>query len=221
LNWTDNSLKEARFTIQRATSADFTQGLTTFNYVNPSTVAPNTVTFVDGNARRDTQYWYRVFAIGITVGDTQAYPGSLGFPTMSTDSVSNILPVYTGTTPPPLPAARLLHSVLAFRPPVTLSWTDNAPSVPNPTPETGFVVERCTVVSPATTCGNFAQIAAPGPLTGTGTVTYVDNTAGGGNTYAYRVKAVNAAGSSAYSNTISVQVTAIAAPTNLSNEHAT
>jgi hypothetical protein len=44
-------------------------------------------------------------------------------------------------------------------------------------------------------------------------VTYVDTTAAGGNTYSYRVKAVNGAGPSAYSNTISVRVTAIPAPT--------
>ena len=31
LTWTDNSIKEAGFTIQRATDANFTTGLTTFN----------------------------------------------------------------------------------------------------------------------------------------------------------------------------------------------
>ena len=72
---------------------------------------------------------------------------------------------------------------------MSLTWRDNA------TNETGFVVERCTGAG----CTNFAQIAAPGPKSGSGTnVTYVDTTVTGGNTYLYRVKAVNAIGSSAY-----------------------
>jgi predicted phage tail protein len=88
---------------------------------------------------------------------------------------------------------------------VSLTWTDNA------TNETGFAVERCTGAG----CTNFAQIAAPGPLSGTGSVTYVDTTVTAGNTYLYRVKAVNAIGPSNYSNTISVTVPAVpAAPTN-------
>ena len=165
LSWTDNSLKEARFTVQRATDANFTTGLTTFNYVNPSTVVPNTVTFQDTNATRDTRYWYRVYAMGRNVGDVQVYATSpIGFPTMSANSVSNTLQVNVGT-PPALPTAPADPTTLTAPsptgPPVSLTWTDNA------TNETGFVVERCTVVSPATTCGNFAQIAAPGPLTGT------------------------------------------------------
>ena len=45
LTWIDHSLKEARFTIQRATDANFTMGVTTFNYVNPATTVPSTVTF--------------------------------------------------------------------------------------------------------------------------------------------------------------------------------
>ena len=60
-------------------------------------------------------------------------------------------------------------------------------------------------------CTTFAQIAAPGPRNNTGTVTYVDTTVTAGNTYSYQVKAVNAAGSSAYTNIATVTVTA--APT--------
>ena len=89
LTWIDNSLKEARFTIQRATDANFTMGLATFNRVNSATTVPSTVTFADTPSRLICKYWYRVFAIGNTVGDTQAYTGSAGFPTMSIDSVSN------------------------------------------------------------------------------------------------------------------------------------
>ena len=68
----------------------------------------------------------------------------------------------------------------------------------------------------ATTCGSFAQIAAPGPRNGTGNVTYMDTTVTAGNTYFYRVWAVNAVGQSATpTNATSAIVPAIpAAPTN-------
>jgi FtsP/CotA-like multicopper oxidase with cupredoxin domain len=195
LAWTDNSIKEAGFTIQRATDANFTAGLRTFN------VAANTMTFQDNTVARNTRYWYRVFANGLPVGDLQ----TAGFPTMSADSVSNTLQVDVGTPPalPTVPADPTgLTAPSPSGPPVNLSWTDNANN------ETGFVVER------SDNGGAFAQIAAPGPLAGTGGVTYVDTTVTGGNTYSYRVKAVNTAGSSNYSNTMTVQVTAIPAPTN-------
>ena len=60
------------------------------------------------------------------------------------------------------------------------------------------MVERCSFVSPATTCTTFAQIAAPGPRTNTGSVTYIDATVTGGNSYLYRVAAFNAGGTSAF-----------------------
>lgn len=74
---------------------------------------------------------------------------------------------------------------------VALSFTDNA------TFETGFVVER------SRDGGAFSQVAAPAALSGTGTVTLTDTLPGPG-TYEYRVKAVNGASSSLWSNTASV-----------------
>ncbi|MGZ8447560.1 MAG: hypothetical protein ACXWWM_07240 [Candidatus Deferrimicrobiaceae bacterium] len=92
-----------------------------------------------------------------------------------------------------------------------LVWRDNA------TNETGFVLERCTVVPPATACSNFAQLATTGPRNGTGNVpAYLDTTVTVGNTYFYRVWAVNAIGrSAAPTNATSAAVPAIpAVPTN-------
>jgi hypothetical protein len=208
LTWTDTSIKEEGFAVQRAADANFTTGLTAFN------VGPNIVTFSDTTVVNNTAYWYRVFAIGATVGDTQAYPGSLGFPTMSADSVSNTLPVTVGVPTTNVPAdPTLLNATVQAGPRVRLRWRDNATT---PNPETGFAVERCTVVPPATICGNFAQIATPGPNTGTGNVTYFDTTVTPGNTYFYQVWAVNAVGRSLNpTNTDSAIVPAIpAAPTN-------
>jgi hypothetical protein len=98
-----------------------------------------------------------------------------------------------------------LTATVQSGPRVRLSWTDNASN------ETGFVVERCTGAG----CTGFAQIAAPGAKSGTGTVTYTDTTAAAGNIYLYRVKAVNGTVSSGYSNTSTAAVTVPAAPTNL------
>ena len=201
LTWTDNSLKEAGFTIQRATDENFTTGLRTF------TVGPNVVTYQDSSVARNTTYWYRVFARANPVGDTQVYPTSpIGFPTMSADSVPAKLQVVVGT--PPTAGVPADPTGLTAAPPtgpqVSLTWTDNA------TNETGFAVERCTGAG----CTNFAQIAAPGPRTGTGSVTYVDSTVAPATTYSYRVKAVNAIGSSGYATLANVVVPALpAAPT--------
>jgi hypothetical protein len=206
LTWIDNSIKEAGFTVQRASDASFTTGLTAFN------VGPNIVSFSDTTVASNAAYWYRVFAIGPVVGDTQVYPGSpLGFPTMAADSVSNTLPVVVGTPTTGVPAdPTLLTATVQPGPQVRLTWRDNA------TNETGFAVERCTAVAPATICTNFAQIALPGPRNGTGGVVYLDTTVTGGNSYSYQVWAVNAIGRSVNpTNATSVTVPAIpAAPTN-------
>jgi cellulose 1,4-beta-cellobiosidase len=173
------------------------------------------VGFADTTVASNTAYWYRVFAIGNTVGDTQAYPGSLGFPTMAADSVSNTLQVNVGTPPTGVPADPTnLTTLVQAGPRVRVRWRDNAANTPNP--ETGFAVERCTVVAPATTCNNFATIATPGPNGGTGLVTYFDTTVTPGNTYFYQVWAVNAIGRSTNpTNATSAVVPAIpAAPTN-------
>jgi len=187
LTWADNSLKEAKFTIQRASDANFATGLRTFDVVNPSTAVPSNVTYQDTTVAKDTKYWYRVFAIGNTVGDLQ----TAGFPTMSADSVSDVLPVQVGAVQGTPTAPNNLTATLQSGPQVSLTWRDNA------TNETGFVVERCTVVPPATTCSNFAQIAVPGPRNNTGNVTYVDTTVTAGKSYFYQVRAVNGAGVSA------------------------
>jgi len=182
LTWFDNSAKETQFTIERATNAGFTTGLTTFTYANPDPTTKGLVTFPDGTVANNTRYWYRVSAIGPTVGDL-ATPG---FPTMSADSVSNTIDVTLGTLPTALAAPTNLTATPQAGPQVSLTWRDNA------TTETGFVVERCTVVPPATSCSNFAQIATPGPRNNTGNVTYLDTTVTAGNTYNYQVKAVSA-----------------------------
>ncbi|MCX6081565.1 MAG: multicopper oxidase domain-containing protein [Chloroflexi bacterium] len=75
---------------------------------------------------------------------------------------------------------------------IRLTWIDNA------TTETGFNVER------STNGGAYVTIVTAPARTGTGSVTYTDNTVLSGNIYSYQVKAINGLNSSAYSNLVSV-----------------
>jgi FtsP/CotA-like multicopper oxidase with cupredoxin domain len=181
LTWTDNSINETNFRIERANEPTFTTGLATF------TVGQNVTTFVDTTIQNNRTYSYRVLASNV-VGDTQVYPTSpIGFPTMSADSkYSNTASIGAAAAVPADPTS--LGLTLLTGPQISLTWRDNA------TNETGFVVER------SINGGAFVQIATPGPRNNTGSVTYVDATVTGGNSYSYRVKAVNAAGPSGYSN---------------------
>jgi len=190
LNWVDNSSQEAGFTVQRALDATFASGLVTVATVPASAGTGATVTYRDTSPSRSSIYYYRVLANGEVVGDATM----AGFPTMSADSVSNTAgPINTFATATGPAAPTNLTATPQAGPKVSLTWRDNANN------ETGFVVERCSFVSPATTCSNnFAPIASPGPRNNTGNVTYIDATVTGGNSYLYRVAAYNAGGPSAY-----------------------
>jgi hypothetical protein len=61
LTWIDNSTNETGFTIQRATNALFTQGLTT------ATVGANVTTLTQTGLTPNTQYWYRIRANNGTI----------------------------------------------------------------------------------------------------------------------------------------------------------
>lgn len=107
----------------------------------------------------------------------------------------------TGVTPPPgLPADPTnLQAVLQAGPQVKLTWVDNS------TNETSFSIER------QVGAGSFSAIAT----VGANVTTYTQTTGvTAGNTYTYRVKAVNAAGSSGYAVSGPVPVLVPVAPTN-------
>jgi FtsP/CotA-like multicopper oxidase with cupredoxin domain len=84
LTWTDNSITETGFTIQRATNAGFTTNLVTY------TVGANTTTFQDPNQlAKKTTYYYRIIATN-TVGDAM----TPGFPTITANSApSNVVTI--------------------------------------------------------------------------------------------------------------------------------
>lgn len=75
-----------------------------------------------------------------------------------------------------------------------LSWTDIALD------ETSYVIERSS-----NNGANYSVLATRAA----NTIAYTDSTAKGGATYTYRVKAVNAAGSSAYGNPVSIVIPAV------------
>ena len=191
LTWTDNSLKEAGFTVQRATDANFTTGLTTFN------VAASAGAEHCDICRHNRREQYRLLVQGVRNRRSGRRHSSLsGFSSASPPCLPTLFPTHSRSwSGPPTTAVpadpTLLTATVQAGPQVSLTWRDNA------TNETGFAVERCTG-APAR-CTNFAQIAAPGPRNDTGNVTYVDTTVTAGNTYRYQVWAVNAVGRSASS----------------------
>jgi FtsP/CotA-like multicopper oxidase with cupredoxin domain len=101
LRWTDNSLSETAFVVQRATDSAFTVGVREFP------LAPNTTTYLDTTIGTATHY-YRVAARNV-VGDTEVYANSVGFPTKTVESYSNVM-----LQKPPVPVATITPTSLAF-----------------------------------------------------------------------------------------------------------
>ena len=80
LTWTDNSLDESGFTIQRADDSGFTTGIVNF------TVPMGVTLFTDDTIIPGEFYYYRIQANNV-VGDTTVYAApAVGFPTMSVNS---------------------------------------------------------------------------------------------------------------------------------------
>jgi hypothetical protein len=86
LTWTDNSINESGFTVQRATSLSgpwlsLTPGAPAIPGIG------STVTYTDNTVARRTSYYYQVIANNL-VGYTQQYAApAVGYPTYSADSV--------------------------------------------------------------------------------------------------------------------------------------
>jgi hypothetical protein len=85
--------------------------------------------------------------------------------------------------------------------PVHLSWADNSNN------ENDFVIERCDRINPTGAGPNTASCAGgwrPIGSVSSNTTTYVDRTTQKNQTYIYRVKATNSAGSSKYTDEVSI-----------------
>jgi len=115
LSWVDNANNETSFTLQRATNAGFTTGLTTFS------LGANVTTYPDTGVATKTTYYYRLRAVN-AVG------------------TSNWTSTVSALTPGRLPASPTnLRITDHTRVSIRIGWTDNADN------ETGFYIERSTV----------------------------------------------------------------------------
>lgn len=188
LSWTDNSINETSFLVQKTTDG------TTWRDVGTSTSPldqPNvhgTRTLTDpATYNPSVAVKYRVIAQN-TVGYGAEFPSL----TVKSDP-SDALVVGT----PPTAPTGLSATVGSAR--VTLTFTDRAAN------ESGFVIER------AVNSGTFSAIATAPARNGTGGVTFVDTTIQPLTQYTYRVAAVNVAGQSASSNAATVTIPALPA----------
>jgi predicted phage tail protein len=146
--------------------------------------------FTDPSSNVNSIYFYRLSALN-TIGAAVA-----GYPTMTAES-----PYATAIYGSAPSAPTNLSATVLTSSSVRLNWTDTANN------ESGFNVERCLGAG----CTNFA------PLLGTlaaNTRVFTDNTVSVGQTYVYRVSAVNAVGPSAFV-TVATTVGVPAAPTSL------
>ncbi len=187
LRWSDNSLNETAFIVQRALSS-------LGPWENLVVLPANTTTYSDPIGNTNQAFAYRVLAAN-TVGDTSIYAApSIGFPTITMESDFSNIVVAGGTQVLPPTAPTNLTAVLQNGPQVLLTWNDTAST------ETGFLIQR------ATDGVTFSNLVTVGARNGTGNVSYVDTTVFPGATFTYRVAAVNAGGLSAFSNLTSVAV---------------
>jgi len=182
LTWTDNSLNETGFTIQRAADAGFTTGLATF------TVGPDVRTYTDATIKNNQTYYYRLFASNL-VGDTTVYAApAIGFPHMTVDSAFSNTAVVGQGQPPAAPSN--LRTTAVTRTSVALAWNDNSNN------EDGFLIQRATNNGFSQGLTNFTA--------GANVTTFTDTTVSPNTRYYYRVRAFNGLGNSAFSNTVNV-----------------
>jgi titin len=195
LSWTDNSLSETAFVIQKSQDGGISWvevGRIDRVITDPNTTG-GTESFTDASWAMGDQY--RVVAQN-TVGDTFNYADpnlneivNGGFPTITTSAVSDVL----DSTPPPAPPSPPPSGLTATAEPgpqVSLAWADNSLD------ETGYLVQR------STDGVNFTDLTTlPAD-----SVSYVDLAVVAGGTYTYQVAAFNAGGPSAFSNTASASI---------------
>jgi len=146
------------------------------NFTQIAMLSSNTVSFSVTGLTASTTYFYRVAS----------------FNDAGNSTFSNTASATTSAAPPPLPAAPSgLNATAVSTTRINLAWIDNAGN------ESGFRIERCKNPN----CTNFAQIAQ----VGSNITTFADTGVTKNSAYNYRVRAFNATGNSAYSNTASAK----------------
>ncbi|HBG25528.1 MAG TPA: laccase [Phycisphaerales bacterium] len=151
----------------------------------PANTSGGATSYVDNTVVLNTLYYYRVRAVNGAIVSAWTNTASA--------SVTN-----TSTIPAPTNLVAMLQTISS----INLTWTDNA------TNETGYTIQRAT--NSTFTAGLVTYIA------GANAAGYLNNSGVAlGTTYYFRVRATNAAGTSAWSNTVLVRVVYPADPTTL------
>lgn len=135
-------------------------------------VGANVTTFANTGLGSGATYYYRVFAF-----DGQG----------NTSAASNTASATPQVAPPAAPTNLVIKSIGTTS--ITIGWKDNSSN------ELGFYVERKQGT------GAWVRLT-PTPPIGPNTVTFTNTGLARLTTYSYRVQAHNAAGTSAYSNTV-------------------
>ncbi len=160
-----------------------------FNWTEIATLPAGTVSFSSTGLSASTTYSYRVRA-----SNSAGYSGY-------SNTASATTPAAPALTPPAAPANLAASAVSSSQ--INLSWSDLSSN------ESGFEIQR------STDNYTFGQIAS----VGAGVTSYSNTSLTANTTYYYRVRAVNSAGSSAFSSvasaTTQATVTVPAAPSNL------
>jgi len=203
LSWTDDSITETAFVVEKLVSGVWTQvyredrQLTTLSNglgsINPNTAGQG-LSYTDPSFVAGDQY--RVLAQN-TVGDTWNYaangneldPTQYAFPVVTAKSDW----VYAAdvSSAPTAPSGLTANAVSASQ--VDLAWMDNASN------EDGFVIERSDDLG-----ATWNQVVDPGNPTLADVTTFSDTTVSPVGTYQYRVYAFNANGNSLPSNVAEV-----------------
>jgi len=171
LAWTDNSLNETEFDIQRAADPSFTTELATFK------VGAGVTTYADDTVQNGQTYYYRVFASNVA-GDTTVYdqtPDSIGFPNKRADSA------FSNTVVPGVPVAPsspVMQSAVAGNAQATVDF--GAPVFDGGSPITSYTVTSAP--------GGITAVGTASPITVTGLTN--------GQAYTFTVTATNAIGTS-------------------------
>ena len=152
------------------------------NFAQIASLGANVSSYSNTGLAASTTYTYRVRASN--AGGNSAYSNSAAATTQA-------------AAPTPVPSApSALNATAVSSSSITLAWTDNSSN------ETSFKIERCTGAG----CTNFAQIAS----LGANVSSYSNTGLAASTTYTYRVRASNAGGNSAYSNTAAATTQAAA-----------
>jgi titin len=178
LDWEDSANNEAAFELWR----DYVSGSGEWTRIQ-SGLPANASAFVDTTMRPGGVYDYRVRA--------RNSAGASAYSNVVRVSVPASAPT---PAPSPMPAAPSILTAIALSPSqVQLTWLDNASN------ETGFELWRDLLSG----SGEWTRIQSGLPANAGA---FVDTTMAPGQAYAYRVRARNSAGASAYSNTVSLSV---------------